>query len=171
MTSVAALRPRPDRSFERLYRRRAGELYRFALALLQDPHEAEAATQDAFADAYRALQRGERPARAGRRLTALVLEACREREPAAAPTEAPGDDRPIVCGDAELAISRWLDGLLARQELDALAIHLAWCVDCSAFVRRQRTQRTALRALTQVPLPPALATWTAADSAAVAGPM
>jgi DNA-directed RNA polymerase specialized sigma24 family protein len=171
MTSVAALRPRPDRSLERLYRRRAGGLYRFALALLRDPHEAEAAMQDAFASAYRALQQGERPAQAGRRLTALVLEACREREPSAGAAEPFGDESPIVCGEAELAISRGLDGLLRRSEREALVVHLAWCADCAGFARRQRTQRRALQTLTDVPLPPALSTWTAADSAAVAGPM
>jgi DNA-directed RNA polymerase specialized sigma24 family protein len=171
MTSVAALRPRPDRSLERLYRRRAGGLYRFALALLRDPHEAEAAMQDAFAGAHRALQRGERPAQAGRRLTALVLEACRDREPLPEAAEALADESPIVCGEAELAISRALDGLLRRAEREALVIHLAWCADCAAFARRQRTQRHALQTLTEVPLPAALATWTAADSAAVAGPM
>ena len=170
MTSVAALRPRPDRSFERLYRRRAGGVYRFALALLRDPHEAETATQDAFAGAYRALQQGERPAQAGRRLTALVLDACRDREPPAAPAEAHCDQSPIVCRDAELATSRELDGLLAPEQWEGLAIHLAWCADCAAFARRQRTQRNALRELTEVPLPPALATWTAADSAAVVRP-
>jgi hypothetical protein len=127
--------------------------------------------QDAFAGAYRAVQQGERPGRAGRRLTALVLEACRERERSALQAETSGDESPIVCGEAELAISRALDGLLMRRELEALAIHLAWCADCKAFARRQRTQRSALRTLTRVPLPPALATWTAADSAAVAGPM
>jgi len=171
MTSVAALRPRPDRSFERLYRQRAGGLYRFALALLRDPHEAETVMQDAFAGVYRAVLEGERPAQAGRRLAALVLEACREREPVAAQAETFGDESPIVCGEAELAISRALDGLLARRERETLTIHLAWCADCKSFARRQRTQRDALHLLTQVPLPPALATWTAADSAAVAGPM
>jgi DNA-directed RNA polymerase specialized sigma24 family protein len=175
MTSVAALRLRPDRSFERLYRRHAGTVYRFALALLRDPHEAEAATQDAFAAAYRALQDGERPARAERRLPGLVLEACREREPPVGSTEGLCDDAtptdgPIGCRDAELAVSRALDGLLARREQKVLAIHLASCSECAAFSRRQEAQRTALQALTDVPVPPILAAWTAADSTAVARP-
>ena len=127
--------------------------------------------QDAFAGAYRAVLEGERPAQAGRRLTALVLEACREREPFAVQAETFGDESPIVCCEAELAISRALDGLLARREREALTIHLAWCGECRSFARRQRTQRHALHLLTRVPLPPALATWTATDSAAVAGPM
>lgn len=174
MTSVAALRLRPDRSFERLYRRHTGAVYRFALALFRDPHQAEAATQDAFAGAYRALQEGERPARAERRLTVLVLEACREREPVDSTeglcNDATPTDGPIGCRDAELAVSRALDGLLARREQKALAIHLARCGECVAFSRRQQAQRTALQALTDVPLPPILAAWTAADSTAVARP-
>jgi DNA-directed RNA polymerase specialized sigma24 family protein len=176
MTSVAALRPRPDRSFERLYRRHAEDLYRFALALIRDPHEAEAITQDAFASAYRALRRGDRPARAHRWLVELVLDTCREREAfAMLAADEVGDDRPgggpLVCQGAELAVSRALDGLLARREREALGVHLAWCGDCAGFAQRQHAQRSALQALTRVPLPPALATWTAADSAAVAGPM
>lgn len=128
--------------------------------------------QDAFAGAYRAVLRGERPTQAGRLLTALVLEACREREPPVVSAETLAGESTVACGDAaELAISRALDGLLARKELEALAIHLAWCADCEAFACRQRTQRNALHALTEVALPPALATWTAADSAAVAGPI
>jgi hypothetical protein len=177
MTSVAALRPRPDRSFERLYRRHAEDLYRFALALTRDPHEAEAITQDAFASVYRALRQDDRPVRGQECLAELVLEMCRDLEAASPlPADGAGDDRPadagpVVCQEAELAISRALDGLLARSEWEALGLHLVWCGDCAGFARRQRALRNALRALTHVPLPAALATWTAADSAAVAGPM
>jgi DNA-directed RNA polymerase specialized sigma24 family protein len=176
MTSVAALRPRPDRSFERFYRRHAGDLYRFALALAGDPHEAETITQDAFASAYRALREGDRPGRAEPWLAGLVLDMCREREePRIVPSEAEGgeetDDGSLVCREAELAISRVLDGLLARHELEALRIHLAWCGDCAAFACDQRAHRAALKVLGRVPLSPALAAWTTADSAAVAGPM
>jgi DNA-directed RNA polymerase specialized sigma24 family protein len=176
MTSVAALRPRPDRSFERFYRRHAGDLYRFALALAGDPHDAETITQDAFASAYRALREGDRPGRAESWLAGLVLDICRDREePRTVPAEAGGDDETddgsLECREAELAISRVLDGLLARREQEALRIHLAWCGDCAAFARDQRAHRPALEVLARVPLPPALAAWTTADSAAVAGPM
>jgi RNA polymerase sigma factor (sigma-70 family) len=48
-----------DRAFERLYRRYAKDVYRYALALLRNPADAEDVTQTTFMNAYRAFQRGE----------------------------------------------------------------------------------------------------------------
>jgi RNA polymerase sigma-70 factor, ECF subfamily len=67
----------------------------------------------------------------------------------------------MTCREAELAVSRELDGALPRRERRKLGFHLASCDDCGAFARGQQAQRAALRALAAVPLPPALETFRA----------
>ena len=62
----------------------------------------------------------------------------------------------LTCGEAELAISRQLDGCLTRQEKGALRAHLRECGECASFARRQRAQRAALRSLGLVPVPSSL---------------
>src|SRR5205807_6342027 len=59
----------------------------------------------------------------------------------------------LTCGEAELAISRQLDGRLSRRQRGALRAHLRECKECAAFARRQRAQRSALRSLAAVPIP------------------
>src|SRR5207244_7180620 len=49
------------RDFELLYRRYAQDVYRYALALLRNPADAEDVTQTTFLNAYRAYLRGEDP--------------------------------------------------------------------------------------------------------------
>jgi RNA polymerase sigma-70 factor (ECF subfamily) len=79
MTELLARRLRPDRSFERLYRRHGGDVYRYALALLRNPADAEDVTQTTFLNAYRVYQRGERPREARNWLIAIAHNACRQR--------------------------------------------------------------------------------------------
>src|SRR5439155_13461899 len=62
----------------------------------------------------------------------------------------------LTCGEAELAISRQLDGRLTRNEKAALRAHLRECKECATFARRQRAQRTAIRSLAAVPVPTSL---------------
>ena len=62
----------------------------------------------------------------------------------------------LTCGEAELAISRQLDGRLKRGERAALRAHLRECKECATFARRQRAQRTAIRSLAAVPIPTSL---------------
>jgi RNA polymerase sigma factor (sigma-70 family) len=62
----------------------------------------------------------------------------------------------LTCGEAELAISRQLDGRLKRPERAALRAHLRECKECATFARRQRAQRTAIRSLAAVPIPTSL---------------
>src|ERR671924_2013750 len=73
----------------------------------------------------------------------------------------------LTCGEAELAISRQLDGRLGRKEKGALRAHLRQCEQCATFARRQRAQRTALRALGAVPLPASLSSFFGGGGAAV----
>jgi RNA polymerase sigma factor (sigma-70 family) len=63
----------------------------------------------------------------------------------------------LTCHQAELAISKQLDGRLARGERGALRAHLRACPDCATVARRQRAQRSAFKALGAVPLPTSLA--------------
>src|ERR671937_1389448 len=63
----------------------------------------------------------------------------------------------LTCQQAELAISKQLDGRLARSERGALRAHLRACPDCATVARRQRAQRSAFKALGAVPLPTSLA--------------
>src|SRR5438128_3506253 len=62
----------------------------------------------------------------------------------------------LSCGEAELAISRQLDGRLPRKEKAALRGHLRECKECATFARRQRAQRTAIKSLAAIPVPTSL---------------
>jgi RNA polymerase sigma-70 factor, ECF subfamily len=63
----------------------------------------------------------------------------------------------LTCHEAERAISRRLDGELARAERKPLRTHMRECEDCFCFDRSQRVQRTAIRSLANVQLPISLA--------------
>src|ERR671936_898838 len=75
----------------------------------------------------------------------------------------------LTCGEAELAISRQLDGRLSRTEKGQLRAHLRECSECATFARRQRAQRTALKSLAAVPLPTSLSSFFNHGSSAAVG--
>lgn len=234
MTPLLAQRPRPDRAFERIYRRHVGDVYRYALAVMRNRADAEDVTQTTFLNAYRAFERGERPAKAHNWLIAIAHNVCRQRfrQSARRPHEVSFDEdigdryvgiededetptaddirralghlafnqraalvmrelegrsyaeiaeileispsavetlifrarralreqleSSLTCGEAELAISRQLDGRLSRKEKGALRAHLRECKECAGFARRQRAQRSALRSLGAIPVPASL---------------
>src|SRR5919197_3078806 len=79
MTPLLAQRPRVDRSFERLYKRHSGDVYRYALAVLRNQADAEDVTQTTFLNAYRAYTRGERPETPKNWLIAIAHNVCRQR--------------------------------------------------------------------------------------------
>ena len=60
MTPILA-RQSPDRTLERLYKKHAGDVYRYALVVLRNQADAEDVTQTTFLNAYRAMENGERP--------------------------------------------------------------------------------------------------------------
>ena len=62
----------------------------------------------------------------------------------------------LTCGEAELAISRQLDGRLGRAEKSTLRAHLRECKACATFARSQRAQRSAIRSLAAIPVPASL---------------
>ena len=65
----------------------------------------------------------------------------------------------LTCHEAERAVSRKLDGRLARGERRPLRTHLRKCGDCTRFERSQRAQRSALRSLANVSLPSSLSSF------------
>src|SRR5438270_9603314 len=245
MTPLLAQRPRPDRGFERIYRRHVGDVYRYALAVMRNQADAEDVTQTTFLNAYRAFERGERPEKAHNWLIAIAHNVCRQRFRQSARRanevyfdEDIGDryigveeeddaltaedirralghlafnqraalvmrelegrsyaeiaemleitpravatlifrarralreqlESSLTCGEAELAISRQLDGRLSRQGKGALRAHLRECDECAAFARRQRAQRSALKSLAAVPIPASLTSMFGGGGAAV----
>jgi RNA polymerase sigma-70 factor (ECF subfamily) len=68
-----------DIVFERLYSRYVRDVYRYVLAVLRNPAEAEDVTQTTFLNAYRALCAGENPRRPRHWLLTIAQNACRSR--------------------------------------------------------------------------------------------
>jgi RNA polymerase sigma factor (sigma-70 family) len=243
MTPILAQRLGADRSFERLYRKHAGDVYRYALVVLRNQADAEDVTQTTFLNAYRAMERGERPRSPQNWLIAIAHNVCRQRfrQSQRRPTEVVYEEElaesiveedaltaedirralghlafnqrsalvmrelegrsyqeiaeilevsvsavetlifrarralreqledGITCHDAELAISRQLDGHLSRKDRGTLRAHLRECEDCAGFARSQRAQRSALKALGAIPLPSTLSSLFGGGGAAVGG--
>jgi RNA polymerase sigma factor (sigma-70 family) len=80
MTPLLAQRPRTDRAFERMYQRHVGDVYRYALAVMRNPADAEDVTQTTFLNAYRAfVEKGNRPEKTQNWLIAIAHNVCRQR--------------------------------------------------------------------------------------------
>ena len=244
MTPLLARRLGSDRSFERLYRRHVGDVYRYSLAMLRNPADAEDVTQTTFMNAYRAYRRGERPHAAQRWLIAIAHNVCRQRfrqsqrrveevayDETIAEGVVPDGDAPsaeelrralgqlafnqraalvmrelegrsyteiaellgvtagavetlifrarralreqlegqLSCSEAELAVSRQLDGRLSRAERGALRAHLRACKECASLARKSRAQRSAIKTLALAPLPASLSSFFGGGTAVVAG--
>src|SRR5881394_3804672 len=106
MTPLLAQRPRSDRAFERMYRRHVGDVYRYALAVMRNPADAEDVTQTTFLNAYRAyVEKGNRPEKPQNWLIAIAHNVCRQRfrQSARRPSEvAFEDDIADTIADEEL---------------------------------------------------------------------
>lgn len=63
----------------------------------------------------------------------------------------------LSCAEAQLAVSRQMDGALPRDAKGPLRAHLRECRECARFARAQRAQRAAFKGLAGVPLPSSLA--------------
>ena len=95
MTPLLAQRPRTDRAFERMYKRHVGDVYRYALAVMRNPTDAEDVTQTTFLNAYRAyVEKGDRPEKPQNWLIAIAHNVCRQRfrQSARRPSEVAFDD-------------------------------------------------------------------------------
>ena len=80
MTPLLAQRPRSDRAFERLYKKHVGDVYRYALAVMRNPTDAEDVTQTTFLNAYRSyVEKGSRPEKPQNWLIAIAHNVCRQR--------------------------------------------------------------------------------------------
>jgi RNA polymerase sigma factor (sigma-70 family) len=95
MTPLLAQRPRSDRAFERMYKRHVGDVYRYALAVMRNPADAEDVTQTTFLNAYRSfVEKGSRPEKPQNWLIAIAHNVCRQRfrQSARRPSEVAFDD-------------------------------------------------------------------------------
>ena len=79
MTPVLAHRLRTDRSFERMYKRHVGDVYRYALAVLRQPADAEDVTQTTFLNAYRAFVEGDHLDSPRNRMIGIAHKLCDQR--------------------------------------------------------------------------------------------
>jgi RNA polymerase sigma factor (sigma-70 family) len=64
----------------------------------------------------------------------------------------------LTCGEAELALSKQIDGRLDADGKQRLRAHLRTCKECAGLARRERARSAALRGLF-FPLPSSLASW------------
>jgi RNA polymerase sigma-70 factor, ECF subfamily len=79
MTPLLARVPGAEKQFERLYKRYAADVYRYAMAVMRNAQDAEDVTQTTFMNAYRAMQAGERPDMPKNWLIAIAHNVCRQR--------------------------------------------------------------------------------------------
>jgi DNA-directed RNA polymerase specialized sigma24 family protein len=147
--------------FDELYRRHVADVYRYCFVLLQDAERAEVTTRAVFLDAFDALERGAAPGSPHAWLIRAAHALCRpdgepvpDVEPVPPFVRRPA--RELGCDEAARAISLQLDGELPRREAVTLLAHVRSCADCAALARRQRLQRSALRGVAGLPLPPSL---------------
>lgn len=74
----------------------------------------------------------------------------------------------LTCTEAQLAVSKSVDGRLGRKERRRLRDHLAECPDCARFARLQQRHRSALRGLMLIPIPLSLSIFKGLEGAGTA---
>ena len=74
----------------------------------------------------------------------------------------------LTCTEAQLAISKSVDGRLGRKERRRVRDHLTECPDCAQFARLQQRHSSALRGLMLIPIPLSLAIFKGLDGAGTA---
>ncbi|MET0939571.1 MAG: sigma-70 family RNA polymerase sigma factor [Gaiellaceae bacterium] len=74
----------------------------------------------------------------------------------------------LTCTEAQLAVSKAVDGRVGRKERRLLRDHLAECPDCAHFARVQPNHRRALRGLMLVPIPLSLSLFKGLEGAGTA---
>ena len=74
----------------------------------------------------------------------------------------------LSCTEAQLAVSKAVDGRLGRKERRRLRDHLAECPDCARFTRLQQRHRSALRGLMLIPIPLSLSIFKGLEGAGTA---
>jgi RNA polymerase sigma-70 factor, ECF subfamily len=183
-----------ERAFEQLYRKHARDVYKYALAVLTNPADAEDVTQQTFLNAFRAYQRGERPMRPHNWLIAIAHNVCRMRwrqashrpkevalDEAPEPAAVPAHDQPnldeVLQALARLSfnqraalVMRELEGRSYKEIAGVLNVSVG-AVEALLFrARRQlRLQKRALGVLGTAPLPASLASSLGLGGAATGG--
>jgi RNA polymerase sigma factor (sigma-70 family) len=179
-----------DRAFERLYRRYVMDVYRYTLALLRNPADAEDITQTTFLNAYRAYKRGEEPLKPQNWLIKIAHNACRtrylraSRRPHEVPLEdslrelaVPTDEIPNVkevldalaklpFNQRAALVMRELEGRSYAEIAQALDVSVA-AVETLIFRARRslRVRRSALKSLAALPLPASLSSFSSGGAA------
>ena len=74
----------------------------------------------------------------------------------------------VTCQNAELSISKGIDGRLSRKERKRLDEHLSECEDCTRLAATAKRQRKAFKGLAILPLPVGLALFKSAPIASAA---
>jgi RNA polymerase sigma factor (sigma-70 family) len=170
-----------DDAFERLYRTYVCDVYRYSLAVLRNPADAEDITQTTFLNAYRAYRRGEEPRQPRHWLIAIAHNACRSRhlravrrpqevpfEEAIAAIPVPADETPkleellealgrLPFNQRAALVMRELEGRSYAEIADTLEVSVA-AVETLIFRARRavRRDRSLLGVLGSVQLPPSL---------------
>ena len=183
-----------DEAFERLYRSYARDVYRYTLAVLRNPADAEDITQTTFLNAYRAYRRGEEPVRPRNWLIKIAHNACRSRHlravrrPQEVPFEEtiaaipiPTDETPkleellealgrLPFNQRAALVMRELEGRSYAEIADTLEVSVA-AVETLIFRARRtlRRDRSLLGVLGSVQLPPSLGSFFGGGGGAVAG--
>jgi RNA polymerase sigma factor (sigma-70 family) len=170
-----------EEEFELFYRRYVKDVYRYALALLHNPADAEDVTQTTFLNAYRAFQRGVRPIKPHNWLIKIVHNGARTRyarmngrrrevplddyvERLELPDAEKPDLRAVFDALQELPfnqraalVMRELEGRTYAEIADTLGVSVA-AVETLIFRARRslRVRAAELRVLGAVPLPGSL---------------
>jgi len=104
-----------------MYRRHVGDVYRYALAVMRNPADAEDVTQTTFLNAYRAYtEKGKRPEKPQNWLIAIAHNVCRQRfrQSARRPAEVSFED--------DIADSLVDDGAPSGEDIRRALGHLAF---------------------------------------------
>jgi RNA polymerase sigma factor (sigma-70 family) len=239
----ALFRTASTTAFDKLYRRHAAAVYRYARAVLGNHADAEDVAQQTFLNAYRALAQGTKPRKAENWLFTIahnevrrhlrktiprqveveldddlagkatessgpsvrdVLRALQQLPPnqrsalvmrefegrsyaeiaevmelsqsaletlifRARRTLADALEDGLTCAEAELAVSRRLDGRLSRREARRLKAHMRECGLCTGFEGRQKRQRSLLKGLSVIPVPASLVLFRGESASAIGG--
>jgi RNA polymerase sigma factor (sigma-70 family) len=170
-----------DEAFERLYRTYVRDVYRYSLAVLRNPADAEDITQTTFLNAYRAYRRGQEPEQPRHWLIKIAHNACRSRHlravrrPQEVPFEetiaaipAPADETPkleellealgrLPFNQRAALVMRELEGRSYAAIADTLEVSVA-AVETLIFRARRtlRRDRSLVGVLGSVQLPPSL---------------
>lgn len=148
---------RQKRAVQRAYRHHADDVYRYSLAVLGHPGDAEEVVRRTFLKAYLRRRRGKRTPLDLNDVLGIAHDVCRRRAGSEASSE-PAEESAgtLICERAGLALSRALDDRASRHELRFLTVHLSGCGECEEFGRSLRRQRSAFRALAAMPVPESL---------------